>query len=67
MKALKDQELEARLQELREEKTRLTDAFMSGRIPQDVYKKTVLKIEKEIGNLSEEMRRRTANKQGTGN
>ena len=67
MKALKDQELEARLQELREEKTRLTDAFMSGRIPQDVYKKTVLKIEKEIGNLSEEMRRRTANKQDTGN
>ena len=67
MKALKDEELEARLQELREEKTRLTDAFMSGRIPQDVYKKTVLKIEKEIGNLSEEMRRRTANKQGTGN
>jgi predicted nucleic acid-binding Zn-ribbon protein len=65
LKVLKDEELEARLQELREEKTRLTDAFVSGRIPQDVYKKTVMRIEKQIGNIREEMTRRTAKRQDT--
>jgi predicted nucleic acid-binding Zn-ribbon protein len=58
MKSLKDEELEARLQELREEKTRLTDAYVSGRIPKEVYKKTVIKLEKEIGRISEEMKLR---------
>lgn len=65
MKVLKDEDLQTRLLELREEKSRLTDAFVSGRIPQDVYKKTVMRIEKEIGSISEEMRRRTIKRQDT--
>lgn len=62
LKAIKDEELESRLEELREEKTKLTDAYVSGRVPQDVYKKTVMKLEKEIGNIGEELRMRTAKK-----
>ncbi|WXG44040.1 MAG: hypothetical protein WED04_08415 [Promethearchaeati archaeon SRVP18_Atabeyarchaeia-1] len=63
MRAFKEEELEARLQELRNEKTSLTEAFVSGRIPKDIYKKTVTRIEKESGKISEEIRRRVDKKQ----
>ncbi|WXG46622.1 MAG: hypothetical protein WED05_08205 [Candidatus Atabeyarchaeum deiterrae] len=61
MRAFKNEELEEKIHELREEKTRLSEAFADGRIPQDVYKKTVVRVENEITNIMKEMKRRTAN------
>jgi hypothetical protein len=58
----KDEELEDKLRELREEKTRMSQAYISGRIPQDVYKKAVIKVESEIANLQKEIRRRATGK-----
>jgi hypothetical protein len=58
MKAMKTEELETKLERLREEKMRLTEAFLMGRIPQDIYRKTVIRIQKEVTNLSEEIQRR---------
>jgi hypothetical protein len=55
----KDEELEDKLRELREQKTRMSEAYVAGRIPQDVYKKAVIKVEGEIANLQKEIRRRT--------
>nr|MDO8133770.1 hypothetical protein [Candidatus Njordarchaeum guaymaensis] len=62
MKAFKTEELEQKLGELREEKARLTEAFVSGKIPQDVYKKTVMRIQTDIANAEKEIRRRSAKK-----
>jgi hypothetical protein len=59
---MKDEELEDKLRELREQKSRLSEAYVSGRIPQDVYKKTVMKVENEITDLQKEAKRRTAHK-----
>lgn len=59
---MKDEELEDKLRELREEKTRMSNAYLSGRIPQDVYKKAVIKVESEITNLQKEVRRRATSK-----
>ena len=67
VKSLKDEELETRIGELREEKSRLTDAFVSGRISQEVYKKTVIKLEKEILRINEEMKLRIARKKEPNN
>lgn len=62
LKAFKTEELEQKLGELREEKARLTEAFVSGKIPQDVYKKTVMRIQTDIANAEKEIRRRSAKK-----
>jgi hypothetical protein len=59
---MKDEELEHKLRELREEKTRLSEAYVSGRIPQDVYKKTVIKVESDIAILQKEVKRRGTSK-----
>jgi predicted nucleic acid-binding Zn-ribbon protein len=59
MKALKSEELEKKLQELREEKTRLSEAFVSGRLPKDVYRKTVIRVENDIVKIANELKRRT--------
>lgn len=55
---MKDEELEDKLRELREQKTRLSEAYLLGRIPQDAYKKTVMKVENEIADLQKEVKRR---------
>ncbi len=55
---IKDEELEDKLRELREQKTRLSEAYVSGRIPQDVYKKTIMKVENEIADLQKEIKRK---------
>nr|MDO8100604.1 hypothetical protein [Candidatus Njordarchaeota archaeon] len=59
MKAFKNEELEKELEVLREKKTRLTEAFVNGRIPQDVYKKTVTRLQTDIINVEKEIRRRS--------
>jgi predicted Holliday junction resolvase-like endonuclease len=59
MKALKKEELEEKVEQLREEKTRLSEAFVSGRIPEDVYRKTVMKVENNILNITKELKRRS--------
>jgi hypothetical protein len=60
---LKDEELEDKIRELREEKTRMSQAYISGRIPQDVYRKAVIRVESEIANLQKEVKRRATNKE----
>jgi len=62
LKAFRIEELEQKLEELREEKTRLTEAFVNGKIPQDVYKKTVMRLQTDISNVEKEIRRRTTEK-----
>jgi hypothetical protein len=59
---LKDEELEDKIRELREEKTRMSQAYISGRIPQDVYKKAVIRVESEIATLQKEVNRRATSK-----
>jgi len=59
LKAFKNEELEKELEVLREKKTRLTEAFVNGRIPQDVYKKTVTRLQTDIINVEKEIRRRS--------
>lgn len=59
MKAFKKEELEEKLEKLREEKTRLSEAFVGGRIPEDIYRKTVMKVENNILNIAKELKRRT--------
>lgn len=62
MKAFRIEELEQKLEELREEKARLTEAFVNGKIPQDVYKKTVIRVQTDIAKVEKEIRRRTVEK-----
>jgi predicted nucleic acid-binding Zn-ribbon protein len=59
LKAFRNEELEDKLEELREEKNRLTDAFINGKIPQDVYKKTVMRLQTDIISVEKEIRRRS--------
>jgi len=62
LKAFRIEELEQKLEELREEKARLTEAFVNGKIPQDVYKKTVIRVQTDIAKVEKEIRRRTVEK-----
>jgi hypothetical protein len=59
---MKDEELEDRIRELREEKSRMSQAYVSGRIPQDVYKRAVIRVEDEITKLQKETSRRATSK-----
>jgi hypothetical protein len=59
---MKDEELEDKIRELREEKSRMSQAYVAGRIPQDVYKRAVIRVENEIAELQKESKRRAATK-----
>jgi hypothetical protein len=59
---MKDEELEDKIKELREEKSRMSQAYVAGRIPQDVYKRAVIRVENEITELQKETKRRATTK-----
>jgi hypothetical protein len=59
---MKDEELEDKIKELREEKSRMSQAYVSGRIPQDVYRRAVIRVENEIAKLQKETKRRATTK-----
>ena len=59
---MKDEELEDKIKELRDEKSRMSQAYVSGRIPQDVYRRAVIRVENEIAKLQKETKRRATTK-----